>query len=65
MATITIADALRMALRLERENYGEYVKNAEEAKHPALRAMFSFLAGEEKKHIAIIRAKMAEHKVGE
>jgi rubrerythrin len=65
MATITMADALRMALRLERENYGEYVKNAEEAQNPALRAMFSFLAAEEKKHIGIIQAKMAEHQVSE
>ncbi len=65
MAAITIADALLMALRLERENYAEYRKNAEEADSPAVKSMFSFLAGEEKRHIAIIQAKMAEHKVSE
>ncbi len=65
MATVTMADALRMALRLEKENHADYRKHAEEAKSPALRAMFSFLAGEEKKHISIILAKMKELKVKE
>jgi rubrerythrin len=65
MATLTVADALRMAMRLEKENLREYVKEAQESQDPALRAMFSFLAEEEKKHVALIQRKMAEHKVTE
>jgi rubrerythrin len=65
MATLTTEGALRMALRLEQENFAEYRRAADEAESPALRAMFSFLAGEEEKHIGLIRDKMAETGVSE
>ncbi|MBI5419669.1 MAG: hypothetical protein HZA60_06230 [Deltaproteobacteria bacterium] len=60
MANWTIEEVLRMALRLELQNYGEYEEEARESKIPSLTKMFSFLAGEEKKHIKLIRDKMAE-----
>lgn len=65
MAEWTMAEVLRLALRHEMENFGEYKKAAEEMKNPAVRAMFSFLADEEKRHIKLIRDKMAEFKVAE
>lgn len=65
MAEWTMAEVLRLALRTELENYGEYRKHAEEMPTPALKKMFAWLASEEEKHINLIRAKMAEHKVSE
>ena len=65
MATWTMAEVLRLALRHEMDNFGEYQKAAREMENPALRSMFSFLAEEEKKHVALIKAKMAEFKVTE
>ena len=61
----TMEEVLRMALRHEMENFGEYRKAAEEAQNPAIRAMFRFLADEEKNHIKLIRDKMIEFKVKE
>lgn len=65
MAEWKMADVLRLALRHEMDNYGEYQKAAKEMESPALRSMFSFLAEEEKKHIKLIKDKMAEFKVTE
>lgn len=59
MVNWTVEEALRMALRLEVENHDEYQKEAHKADSPALREMFSFLAAEEKKHIVLIRGRMA------
>jgi rubrerythrin len=65
MATLTIEDALRMALRLEREHLAEYRRAADESESPPLKAMFAFLAGEEEKHLLLIQGKMAEAGVSE
>jgi rubrerythrin len=65
MAKWTMEEVLRKALRLELENFGEYEKGARDAKIPSLKEMFSFLAGEEKKHISLIREKMAQYNVQE
>ncbi len=59
MTNWTVEEALRMALRLEVENHDEYQKEAQKADLPALREMFTFLAGEEKKHITLIKDRMA------
>ncbi len=65
MAEWKMADVLRLALRHEMDNFGDYQKAAKEMESPALRSMFTFLAEEEKKHIKLIRDKMAEFKVTE
>ena len=63
MAEWTMEEVLRLALRQEMENFGEYKKASEEMQIPAIRAMFAFLAEEEKQHIRLIRDMMAECKV--
>lgn len=65
MAKWSMEEVLRMALRLELQNYAEYQKGSQEAEIPSLKAMFAFLASEEKGHIQLIRDKMAEFKVKE
>jgi len=65
MAKWTMEEVLRMALRLELQNYGEYRKGSQESEIPSMKAMFAFLAEEEKRHIQLIRDKMAEFKVKE
>ena len=60
MANWSMEDALRMALRLEEENFLEYEKSAAEATTPGAKSMFLFLAGEEKNHIKLIKEKMAQ-----
>jgi rubrerythrin len=65
MAKWSMEEVLRMALRLELQNFGEYQKGALESEIPSMKAMFAFLAEEEKKHIKLIRDKMAEFKVKE
>jgi len=65
MAEWTMAEVLRLALRHEMDNFGEYQKAAKEMESPALRSMFSYLAEEEKKHVKLIKDKMAEFKVTE
>jgi rubrerythrin len=65
MAGWTMEEVLRMALRLEMENYGEYKKASERMENPAVRKMFAFLMSEEERHIRQIRDKMAEFKVTE
>jgi len=52
-----------LALRLEEENYGEYEKSADEATNPGVKAMFKFLAGEERNHIRLIKEKMEQFNV--
>lgn len=58
MAQWTVEEALRMALRLEVENHDEYQREAQKSDTAALREMFTFLAAEEKKHIALIKDRM-------
>ncbi|HSM00780.1 MAG TPA: ferritin family protein [Candidatus Limnocylindria bacterium] len=65
MAEWTMEEVLRLALRHEMENFGEYNKASEETENPAIRAMFKYLADEERSHIKLIRDKMAEFKVKE
>jgi rubrerythrin len=65
MAGWSMEEVLRMALRLEMENYGEYKKASERMENPAVRKMFAFLMAEEERHIRQIRDKMAEFKVTE
>lgn len=65
MADWSMEEVLRLALRLELDNYGEYKKAAERMQNPAVRKMFAFLAGEEEVHIRLIRDKMAEFEVSE
>jgi rubrerythrin len=63
MAKWSMEEALRLALKLEEENFVEYEKNAKEAANPGVRSMFTFLAGEEKKHIQLIKDKMTQFNV--
>ena len=65
MAKWTMEEVLRLALRHEMENYGEYKKASEQMANPAVRKMFTFLMEEEKRHIQLIREKMAEFRVSE
>lgn len=65
MAKWTMEEVLRLALRHEIDNFGEYQKASEETQNPAVRAMFRFLAEEERNHIRLIRDKMAEFNVKE
>jgi rubrerythrin len=51
---------LRMALALERKNYRDYKKSAEETELQSIRKMFEFLAAEEEKHVALIKEKMEQ-----
>lgn len=60
MADWTMEEILRRVLLLEKENFAEYRKGAEESNIPSMKAMFDFLAEEEKKHIKLIRDKMTE-----
>ena len=63
MADWSMEEALRMALRLEQENFVEYEKSAAEATNPGVKSMFRFLAGEERNHIKLIREKMEQFNV--
>lgn len=63
MATWSMEEALRMALRLEEENFVEYEKSAAEATNPGVKSMFLFLAGEERNHLKLIREKMEQFNV--
>lgn len=65
MTEWTVEEVLRLALKLEMENFAEYRKASEETGNPAIRAMFRFLADEERTHIRLIREKMAEFQVRE
>ena len=65
MAKWTMEEVLRLALRHEIDNFAEYQKASEETQNPAIRAMFRFLADEERNHIRLIRDKMAEFNVKE
>ena len=63
MANWSMEEALRLALRLEEENFVEYEKNAAEATTPGVKSMFRFLAGEERNHIKLIKDKMEQFHV--
>ena len=63
LADWSMEDALRMALRLEEENFTEYEKSAAEATNPGVKSMFAFLAGEERNHMKLIRDKMEQFHV--
>lgn len=63
MAKWSKEEALKLALRLEEENFGEYEKSAAEASNPGVKSMFRFLADEERKHIGLIKEKMAQFNV--
>ena len=63
MAEWSMEDALKMALRLEQDNFAEYEKSAREAANPGVKSMFEFLANEERNHIRLIRDKMKQFKV--
>ena len=63
MANWSMEEALRMALRLEAENFAEYEKSAAEATNPAVKSMFRFLADEERNHLKLIRQKMEQFNV--
>jgi rubrerythrin len=63
MANWSMEEALRMALRLEQENFVEYEKSAAEATNPGVKSMFLFLADEERNHLKLIKEKMAQFNV--
>ena len=63
MAEWSMEEALRLALRLEEENFEEYEKNAAGATNPGVKAMFRFLANEERNHMKLIREKMEQFNV--
>lgn len=63
MAEWSMEEALRLALRLEQENFAEYQKSAAEASNPGVKSMFAFLADEERNHIKLIRDKMEQFNV--
>ena len=63
MANWSMEEALRFALKLEEENFVEYEKSAGEAANPGVRSMFLFLAGEERRHIQLIKEKMEQFHV--
>jgi rubrerythrin len=63
MAEWSMEEALRMAMRLEEENFVEYEKSAAEATNPGVKSMFRFLAGEERNHIKLIKEKMEQFNV--
>jgi rubrerythrin len=63
MANWSMEEALRMALRLEEENFVEYEKSAAEATNPGVKSMFLFLAAEERNHLKFIKEKMEQFHV--
>ncbi|MGE5247490.1 MAG: ferritin family protein [Verrucomicrobiota bacterium] len=63
MAEWSMEEALRMALRIEEENFAEYEKSAREAGNRGVKSMFEFLAGEERKHLRLIKEKMKQFNV--
>ncbi|HEU5360455.1 MAG TPA: ferritin family protein [Candidatus Deferrimicrobiaceae bacterium] len=65
MAEWTMEEVLRLALKHEMDNFMEYKRASEEMEDPSIRAMFQFLADEEKNHIKLIRDKMTEFQVKE
>ncbi len=63
MTEWSIGEALRTALRYERENFEEYEKGARETADPGVKSMFGFLAGEERRHMDLILDMMRRHDV--
>lgn len=58
MANEEVGKVLKMALALEKKNFKDYLKSAEEAEIESVKKMFEFLAKEEEKHIEMIQEKM-------
>lgn len=58
MTEWTMEEALRMALRFEKETLEEYEKSAGETSNPGVKTMFRFLADEERKHVKLIQEMM-------
>jgi rubrerythrin len=63
MAEWSMEEALRMALRIEEDNFVEYERNAREAATPGVKSMFEFLANEERNHMKLIQDKMRQFNV--
>jgi len=63
MANWSMEEALRMALRLEEENFVEYEKSAAGATNSGVKSMFLFLAAEERNHLKLIKDKMKQFNV--
>ena len=63
MADWSMEEALRLALRLEEENFTEYEKNAADATNPGVKSMFLFLANEERNHMKLIKEKMVQFNI--
>ncbi|MEW6719152.1 MAG: ferritin family protein [Thermodesulfobacteriota bacterium] len=63
MTEWTMEEALRMALRFERETLEEFQKSAGEASNPAVKSMFLFLADEEVRHMKLIKEMMVRFHV--
>jgi rubrerythrin len=55
------SEAARIALRQEQRARKFYEDCARVMEHPAARKMFEFLAGEEKKHEALIQKEIDSH----
>jgi rubrerythrin len=58
MAEWSMEEALRMALRWEKENFEEYGNIAAETSNPGVKTMFLFLANEERNHMKLIQDMM-------
>ncbi len=63
MAEGSMPEALRMALRIEKEAFEEYGRCAGETSNPGVKSMFEFLAAEEKRHMELVRDMMRRHDV--
>lgn len=51
----TVEDAIDMAIKLEEDGRTYYLEKSESMKNPAARELYTFLAGEEKKHAEMLR----------
>lgn len=60
-ATTALDDAWRMAIRREKAAFEFYTKALEVIKDPAMRSLFTFLAGEEKKHWDMLQDEFDKH----
>lgn len=58
-------DVIRMALEREKAAVRTYMEFANVAKDPAVRDMFLFLAGEEKKHVKILQDEIEKETLQE
>ncbi|MFA0821431.1 MAG: ferritin family protein [Methanomethylovorans sp.] len=51
----TLEEAVDVAIKLEEDGRAYYLKKAESMQNPAARELYTFLAGEEKKHAEMLR----------